>query len=481
MRTIKRHSITLNLAKENKLISLAKAYSKEKQYWLSLFQQEYLASIKNHRDVRDKAIQSKYKSPNHLQARMWKLALQDAADTMDKYWQSLFEKIKRDIHQSTLDDSQRHYIFWILKDYARFAKALESTPLFKDLPLPARKKAIKCLKQKIKKYKKQLPKVKLSRSFLLDDNCYNLFQHEGRQYINIMSLVPRERIAVPLTGNTPIKGNIRVVLKKEKIEVHYTADIKQVALPKNDNVIAVDFGYTEVITDSDGQQYGMGFGQILNEASDHLKIKMQRRNKLHALQKKYAQSSDNVKKKKAKHIAKFNLGTEKLEKTQNKVKAAIQSKINHSYNIFLEKNPNIVISESLSHTFHYGFGRNMNRRLSGWVKGELKERLEFKALAKGFSHKQVNPAYCSQLCLLCGYVDRKNRKGDKFECQNCWYVGHADWVAAMNLRRRYSDPEITRFTPYRAVKEILLQRFHRQLETKKLGTVNGRIPDTAVA
>ena len=122
----------------------------------------------------------------------------------------------------------------------------------------------------------------------------------------------------------------------------------------------------------------------------------------------------------------------------------------------------------------------MNRRLSAWVRGELKERLEFKALAKCFGHEQVNPAYSSQTCLICDYVDHKNRKGDRFECQYCKYVSHADWVATQNLKRRYDDQEITRFTPYREVKKILLERFHRQLETKKLGTVNGRIPDTTI-
>ena len=123
----------------------------------------------------------------------------------------------------------------------------------------------------------------------------------------------------------------------------------------------------------------------------------------------------------------------------------------------------------------------MNRRLSAWVKGKLQERLEFKALAKGFGHKQVNPAYSSQTCVPCGFVDSKNRSGDRFKCQYCGYVGHADRIAAMNLKSRYSDREITRFTPYREVKRILLDRFLRQLETKQLGTVNGRIPDTASA
>jgi transposase len=138
----------------------------------------------------------------------------------------------------------------------------------------------------------------------------------------------------------------------------------------------------------------------------------------------------------------------------------------------------MIVSEALSHAFDYNKGKNWNRRLSAWVRGTLKERLEFKALAKGFSHQQVNPAYSSQVCIQCDFVDRRNRKGDKFECQHCRHVGHADEIAAMNLKNRYFDREITRYTPYREVKKILLERFHRHLETSVPGTVSGRIPDT---
>jgi hypothetical protein len=102
-------------------------------------------------------------------------------------------------------------------------------------------------------------------------------------------------------------------------------------------------------------------------------------------------------------------------------------------------------------------------------------------LVKGFDHKQVNPAYTSQTCPNCGHVDASNRcsyNKDKFVCQHCKTEGHSDEFAAINLKARYADSDITRYTPYREVKAILLERFHHRLETKQLGTVSGRIPDT---
>jgi hypothetical protein len=104
--------------------------------------------------------------------------------------------------------------------------------------------------------------------------------------------------------------------------------------------------------------------------------------------------------------------------------------------------------------------------------------IEFKALAKGFRHEQVNPAYGSQSCPKCEFVDYKNRTGDNFKCLFCRYEDMADRVAAMNYARRYGDPEIGLYTPCNQVKTILLNRFHRRLETGQPVTVPGRTLDT---
>src|SRR5262245_22330822 len=125
MRTIRRHSIAINLGKNTCIDALAKAYAKEKNHWLLEFQKQiHIPFIKNPRQLRDRAIKEKYISRYGLQARMWKLALQDAADMMDRFWRSIFDKIKRDIYRSKLDNCQRHYAFWLLKDYARFGEML---------------------------------------------------------------------------------------------------------------------------------------------------------------------------------------------------------------------------------------------------------------------------------------------------------------------------------------------------------------------
>ena len=58
------------------------------------------------------------------------------------------------------------------------------------------------------------------------------------------------------------------------------------------------------------------------------------------------------------------------------------------------------------------------------------------------------------------------RVGDKFYCEN-GDVLDADFNAAMNVRSRYFDKEITLYTPFLEVKRILLSRSPAEL------TVNG--------
>jgi putative transposase len=480
MRTIRRCTKKLNVGKQGHLHKLAKAFAKEKQHWLLVFQQtEHLSLIQDARKERDKAVKQKYTSRYGLQARMWKLALQEAADTMHKYWQSLLEQVKRNIFRNTaLSGDEKHYAYWLLCQYARCQAVLEFRYLeFKDLSIQSRKKVVKYLNRQIRKYKKSVPKVKIARSFNLDENCYEVFSHHGQQYIKIMSLIPRKRICLPLLGNTPIRGNIRIVLNNSQAEVHYTANIKATQR-LNQNVMALDFGYTEAFTDSEGNQYGQSLGGILTQQSDDLKDKMQMRHKLHALQKQYQQSPDPQKQAKANNIASNNLGRFKLNRQQAKTRASIDKEINTACNQVFKKPFGILVSEDLSHSFRYSKGKKWNRRFSAWVRGRLQERVAFKALVKGFDHKQVNPAYCSQTCLDCDFVGPQNRKGDRFLCQFCGYENHADVVAAINLENRYFDQEITRYTPYREVKKILLERFHRRLETLSRGTVSGRILDT---
>ena len=106
--------------------------------------------------------------------------------------------------------------------------------------------------------------------------------------------------------------------------------------------------------------------------------------------------------------------------------------------------------------------------MSSWVRGVFGARVEFKALAQGLRHQQVNPAYSSQACCQCGYVAKDNRSGNRFLCRHCGHTDYADRVAATNLKARRSDPAITLYTPKERVHHILDTRFAAHLEQANL-------------
>lgn len=74
----------------------------------------------------------------------------------------------------------------------------------------------------------------------------------------------------------------------------------------------------------------------------------------------------------------------------------------------------------------------MNRLVQIFGRAVFKETLESYAGQYGFRITEVEPAYSSQECARCHYVDTRNRKQTKFACLHCGHAAHADVNAARN-------------------------------------------------
>ena len=474
MRTIKRDTLQPNVKKLASIKELCLAYSLEKQYWLQRFQAwDFQVQLDRSRTIRDRMIKEDYKSAQGLQARHWKLALEDAAEVWDKYWQSIFVQVRSKIaRRKDLTETERHYAYWLLKSYSSFAALMQDKhpePPF-ILEKTSQRHIVSYVRRLTRAHKGKAPIVKKFRSVRFDADCYDVFEEKGRQYIKLMSLTPGKRICIPLPGKTPISGTITLVFSGDRVHLHIPQELKKKPLPKG-SLEAVDFGYTEVMTDTQGIRYGIEFGTTLTEVSDNLHQKMKRRHQLHAIEKKQRISDPQQ----AKRLRKYNLGKKKQHAKAKSAKSTLEKQINTSINQLIKtKNPSILATEDLRHAFTYDKPKKVNRRLSSWIRGKLQDRIAFKALAEGFRHEQVNPAYGSQSCPFCEFVDQGNRIGDRFQCLHCRHEDIADRIAALNYARRVDDPEIGRYTPYREVKPILLDRFHRRLERGKTPDCSGQ-------
>ena len=70
----------------------------------------------------------------------------------------------------------------------------------------------------------------------------------------------------------------------------------------------------------------------------------------------------------------------------------------------------------------------------GW--GEFRRQLGCKAEWNGGQLIVVPPQYTSQECSACGTVDANSRRSqERFRCTACGFEKHADWNAAINIRR----------------------------------------------
>lgn len=470
-RTIKRHSREMNEGKWRTVAAIAASYARQKDSFLLKYgPASMFGQYRGERQARDELVAAGYESPLGLQGRQWKLALKDAFETIERQWLALAERLRPLViaqrKQGRFMEEQAHYAFWVLKSARRMAQLVGDkapTPEHFEIEENERRQAVVYLRRVIRRERGADPRVKNGRSFALDAEMYSVFEQNGKQYIRVMTLRPRERVVIPLTGQGELAGNLRVVLDDEKrrVEIHRAVDVRK--RKAQGEPLAVDLGVTEMLTDSDGDRWGEEQGKLLATYSDQVCDKGRRRNKVRSVQEKQVKKGNLAK---ARRIEKYNLGTQKRRRQRGKMRQTMACQVNRALNALQEaKDPELVVHEDLRGIGGKFKSKRLNRIVSTWARGLVKDRLSFKASAGGSRREQVNPSYSSQMCPRCGFVHYKNRQGDRFQCLFCGHGGDSDTVAARNLLERLDDPDIRLWTPKERVKAILLSRFHRRVES----------------
>lgn len=390
--------------------------------------------VTSHRAVRDSWLTSRRKFD--VPARVWKETLRDVFGDIEAYRACAMRKTELAICRHTKDKNERQ----------RLKKALKDGSWVSD----------HYLRSRMRKYYRH-GHTEVKNQIILDAQCYRWFEFGGKGWIEVTSLVPRKRLAIPLNTTQPITGTIRLILRSGCVEVHYTVNAESCCNNAQCGgvTLGIDRGYSEVFMDSDGTAHAEGLGELLSAESDFLKVKYQRRQKLKAIADKKPHKAD--------RIRRNNLGRKKLNLRKAKHRANVKAKIYRAAHTVVDKAKTIV-SEDLTAVIKSkkNHGRNQLRRLSGWVKGLIADALTQVSSRRGAAVVLVNSAYTSQACSCCGCLG--TRKGDTFYCTiGCGVVLHADHNAALNVLARFYDTEISRWTPYQQVKSILLERQRRRV------------------
>lgn len=391
------------------------------------------------RTIRDQWIKQE-RNFNTL-ATPWKETLRDAMADIKANMEAAKEKARHSIRRHTKDGTEQKRLYTTLK-----------TNQWTDDPY---------LTRIMRKHWKRGHNHTNNQIIVRSDD-YTVFKIGDKVWIKIPSLVRGKPLAIPLSTNVAPTGTLRLILRNGKVEVHYAIDAP-ISKPCGNETIGVDKGYSEVLTDSDGEHHGEGLGRMLTDESDHLKIKYIRRSKIKGV-------VDKLRKKgkygKAGRIVKNNLGRSKLDNRSNITHKNIRTVVFNAVHEVVDKASHIAVEDLTAPMAGKNFGKNINRRLSSWTKGVIAEALENVSQRRGSTLHIVNPAYTSQMDSMTGLLHGR-RVGDKFYSTN-GDVLQADVNAARNVLARLCDPEIDRWTPFKKVKSILLERTMSQ----RLGLLN---------
>ncbi|MEH1911085.1 MAG: transposase [Nostoc sp.] len=80
--------------------------------------------------------------------------------------------------------------------------------------------------------------------------------------------------------------------------------------------------------------------------------------------------------------------------------------------------------------------RGLNRSISDASWGDTFSKIDWLAAKSGKPVLAINPRHTSQECSACGHTSKLNRDGEKFLCEDCGHIDHADTQASRTILRR---------------------------------------------
>lgn len=390
----------------------------------------------------------------------WIYSLFETCLNVKSMWSNLKNQINICIRNNeNLSDNERHYLRFVTSFPVLWHGVLcYRDKAYLDLKQKYQSKYLKIvdlinldrfhylhnyLRRLTRRYKpKPRRNNKRNRSMIYDENMY-LFKNRQFQF---SSAVNRKRFTVILTSNWHYSshGNLQIILDRDKkrIEIHKLIQSHQKSMNLT-NSLGIDKGLATLISCSNGNEYGHQFSKLNTNYAEVLTKKNSHRNQMRS---KYGQ-----------------IGSINYHKFRNRHKAHLQAKINQFvHQMIITEKPSVIVKEDLSFTkesLPNDKNKHMakvHRKLNQWAKGYLNQQLEYYCHKYQIPFIDVNPAYTSQYCPICGHYFTK-RYGAHNELVNCKYCGmmNANVAAAKNILSRKDDLEINLYTPYKKVKQIL--------------------------
>lgn len=258
--------------------------------------------------------------------------------------------------------------------------------------------------------------------------------------------------------------NVRV---KDNGIIHVMASVKKdIEFEKEfDTINGVDTGINDIFYVSNGKHFGS-----FNELIDFYKTKVEPkeaektnlRNKKRKI-KHFLQKHKNLPEKVKAQLIKKMYNLQKMIQ-QNKVADRKNNEYHQKLNLIIKKVINNYCKTITKSTLtvlelldikEFDKSKKANGMLSVFARGLVQKRLMEHLTWHGYSYKEVDPTYTSQVCPVCFNLDKNNRNAQSFNCTCCGFKGNADHVGGINIGERAIDKKIN----------AIISRCHTHKET----------------
>lgn len=210
--------------------------------------------------------------------------------------------------------------------------------------------------------------------------------------------------------------SLRLVVRGRQLWVDLVYKVGVEPLPPSDQVVGIDMGVNERMTLSDGNTIERRIANRDRERVLHRTIS--RRQKGSAGRRKAVAA----------------LGREMRRNVVHNRNEC------HGITTELVRRYGVIVMEDLKVKGMTAAGgarkRGLNREILAQTWGVIRQQLAYKAEWAGRLFVEVNPAYTSRTCSVCGHVNAKSRIYRVFECSRCGHVADRDVNAALNIKAR---------------------------------------------
>lgn len=267
---------------------------------------------------------------------------------------------------------------------------------------------------------------------ILDSKCALIEAPENAKsfdlWIRVSTLDKGKPVYIPVSLNDYFNDRggvstqmVQITKDRDDIRVRLVKEI-----PVKDyegcGVVSLDFGMNVLLTTDRGDLFGRSFYQKVKEYAEKIDT-LERNLKRQGIKPKQSKRYQSLQHRLASYV-----------------KGEVRRILNRIISLY---KPDTIVVENLKSFLRdviNNFPKSVKRILNRFGLREIRKKLGELEEEYGIKVIRINPAYSSQSCSNCGYVDEDNRRTrDDFECLCCGSRLHADVNGARNLRERLSD------------------------------------------